>query len=826
MDVKTVQETPISDLFDQLSSSKGGLSSPEVEKRIKQFGYNEISEKKINTLVRFLKYFWGPIPWMIEAAAILSGIIKHWADFFIILLLLGLNAFIGFLQENKAQSALKILKQKLAPRARVKRDGRWLEIPSRELVIGDLIRIRLGDIVPADIKLIDGNQLLIDESALNGESLPVEKNISDIAYSGSIIKQGEMDAIVFATGMKTFFGKAARLVSEAKTESHFEKNIIKIGNFLIILAVGLVSIVYISAIIRNQPLLEIFEFALILVVAAIPVALPAVLTITMAIGATELAKKEAIVSHLVAIQEMAGIDILCSDKTGTITKKELSIAITEPLNNNSEIDVYLMGMLSSREEDDDPIDNAIIEKSKTIPAVMEKLAHYSVIKFQPFDPVIKRTQATVKDKEENQFHVTKGAPQAILSLISKDAVYIDTIDKVVNEFATKGFRALGVARTDEDENWQYIGLFGLYDPPRDDSAETIQTAQSMGLTVKMITGDHEAVAKEIACEINFGTNILPASMLPDIFDIETEHLLEDVDGFAQVFPEHKYKIVETFQNEGHIVGMTGDGVNDAPALKKANTGIAVSGATDAAKESADIILTSPGLSVIVDAIKESRKIFSRMTNYSIFRISETIRVLIFLTLMILIFNFYPLTPVMIVFLAILNDIPIMMIAYDNVKRQSRPVHWHMKRILIIASYTGIIGVLASFTLFWVANGVLHLDTFTIQTLLFLKMNVADQMSLYLVRTGEDHFWAKPYPAKILFITIESTQFFATLIAVYGLFMTPIGWGLAGFVWLYALGFFIITDFLKVIIFRATRHKNTIIPPINRRDPIKPKVTVN
>ncbi|MFX1297491.1 MAG: plasma-membrane proton-efflux P-type ATPase, partial [Promethearchaeota archaeon] len=721
MNATNAKKISIPQLFNKLSTSNEGLSSSEVTQRIQEFGYNEISEKKTNAIIKFLKYFWGPIPWMIETAAILSGVIRHWEDFSIILALLLLNAIVGFLQENKADNAIKLLKEKLALKARVKRDGKWLEISSRELVVGDLIRIRLGDIVPADVKLIEKNYLLTDESALTGESLPVEKRNSDVAYSGSIIRQGETNAIVFATGMNTYFGKTAKLVKEAKSESHFEKNIIKIGNFLIILAVALVSLVFIAAILRHEALLEIFQFALVLVVAAIPVALPAVLTVTMAIGATALAKKEAIVSKLVAIQEMAGVDVLCSDKTGTITKNELSIAKIETFSGSSEEKVLLISILASREEDKDPIDNAIIEKANQMPSLAEMLKIYSVIEFKPFDPVVKRTEATIMSEDKTLFKVTKGAPQVILSLAFKKDELHEKINSVVDEFATKGYRALGVAKTDKEGNWQYLGLLALYDPPRDDSAETIKSAQKMGLTVKMVTGDHEAVAKEIAHEVHLGTNILPASAFQEKSDTETQKLIDNADGFAQVFPEHKYHIVELLQNEGHIVGMTGDGINDAPALKKANTGIAVAGATDAAKESADIVLTKPGLSVIIDSVKQSRKVFSRMTNYSIFRIAETIRVLIFLTMAILIFIFYPLTPVMIVFLAILNDAPIMMIAFDNVKHHSQPVRWDMKRILIIATFLGLIGVVASFSLFWIADLVLHLDRATIQTLIFLKM---------------------------------------------------------------------------------------------------------
>jgi H+-transporting ATPase len=719
--------------------------------------------------------------------------------------LLIVNAVVGFWQEHKADNAIELLKKRLAPKARVLRDNAWREIPARELVPGDVVRVRLGDIVPADAKLMKGDYLLLDESALTGESLPAEKHISDLAYSGSIVRQGEMDAYVVATGISSYFGKTTKLVEEAKTGSHFQKAVIKIGDYLIALSVIMVSTIFIVALFRQAPVLEILQFALVLIVAAIPVALPAVLTVTMAIGAVALAKKEAIVSKLVSIEEMAGVDVLCSDKTGTITKNELAIAEAKTFGEFEIDNVLLYGTLASREENQDPIDDAVIAKAKAIGAVAGALGKYDVVDFKPFDPVSKRTEATVKSAEGNQFKVSKGAPQVILSLVSNKDEIESRIDEIVNTFAAKGYRALGVAKTDKDDKWEYVGLLGIYDPPRDDSAETIKTAQKMGINVKMVTGDHIAIAKEISREVNLGSNILPASSFIEKTDSESRGLIENADGFAQVFPEHKYRIVHLLQENEHIVGMTGDGVNDAPALKKADAGIAVAGATDAAKSAADVVLTKPGLSVIIDTIKESRKIFQRMNNYSIYRIAETIRVLIFLTLSILIFNFYPVTAVMIVILALLNDIPIMMIAYDNVKIREKPVRWNMREVLVVASLLGVTGVFASFFLFLIGMQVLHLDMATLQTLIFLKLTVGGHMTIYLARTGVHHFWERPLPARILFVTAESTQIMGTFLAAYGVFMNPLGWALAAFVWGYALLSFFITDILKIHYFKLMRH---------------------
>ncbi len=624
-DEEDAKKAAASELFRKLSSSESGLSVAEAKKRIQEYGYNEIPEKKANPLLKFLKYFWGPIPWMIEAAAILSAYIRHWEDVWIITALLLLNAVVGFWQEKKADNAIELLKQKLALKARVLRDGNWQEVSAQELVPGDVIRIRLGDIVPADANLVKGDYLQVDESALTGESLPVEKATSDLTYAGSIVRQGEMDALVAATGANSYFGKTAKLVEEAQEHSHFQKAVIRIGDFLILLAVSLVAVVFLVALFRHESLLETLQFALVLTVAAIPVALPAVLTVTMAVGATALAKKEAIVSKLVAIEEMAGMDVLCSDKTGTITKNELSVAEVNPFPGFTEDDVLVFGWLASRKEDQDPIDNAVISKAETTTGAATRLGSFRLTAFHPFDPVAKRTEATVDDTQGNEFKVSKGAPQVIVSLVANKESIEATMDEKVNSLATKGYRALGVARTDSKGSWQFAGLIPLYDPPREDSAATIRTAQSMGVRVKMVTGDHLAIAKEIASEMKLGNNIVRASAFLDKPDREAERAVENADGFAEVFPEHKYHIVELLQHKGHIVGMTGDGVNDAPALKEADCGIAVAGATDAAKSAADIVLTRPGLSVIIDAIKESRKIFQRMDNYSIYRITETIR---------------------------------------------------------------------------------------------------------------------------------------------------------------------------------------------------------
>jgi len=541
------------------------------------------------------------------------------------------------------------------------------------------------------------------------------------------------------------------------------------------------------------------------------VAMPTVLSVTMAVGARLLAKKQAIVTKLSAIEELAGVDVLCSDKTGTLTQNKLTLGDPFTLGGIPGNQVILWAALASRAEDKDTIDLAVISGVKDDKA----LKAYQVLHFQPFDPVHKRTEATIKGSDGKQFKVAKGAPQVILEMSTNIGEVKPAVEKAVNDFAARGFRSLGVARADQENRWQFVGVLPMFDPPREQAKATIASAQKMGVSVKMVTGDQLAIAQETARQLGMGANILDATVLRDAKDRESPEsvaAIEEADGFAQVFPEDKYNIVDVLQKHGHMVGMTGDGVNDAPALKKADCGIAVSGATDAARAAASIVLLAPGLSVIIDAIKESRRIFQRMNSYAIYRIAETLRVLFFMTLAILVFNFYPVTAVMIVMIAVLNDGAILSIAYDNVRYKDKPEAWNMRLVLGISTVLGVMGVVAAFGLFYLGERVFHLDHGRIQTLMYLKLSVAGHLTIFLTRT-RGPFWSIR-PARILWIAVLGTQIVATLIAVYGLFMTPLGWGWAGFVWGYAIAWALVNDRVKLLAYRIFDPAKT--PPIVKK----------
>jgi H+-transporting ATPase len=791
----------LEELKKKLGSSRNGLSQAEAHERLAQYGPNEIEGKRTNPLLKFLSYFWGPIPWMIEVAAILSAVVRNWPDLVIILVLLLFNAVVGFWQEFQAGNAIEQLKKKLALKARVLRDGKWQEVEARALVPGDIARLRLGDVIPADMSLLEGDYLSVDQSALTGESLPVEKRVGDVAYSGSVAKQGEMIALVTATAMSTYFGKTAKLVGEAHAVSHFQKAVLRIGDYLIYMALALVAVLLLVGFERHWPALELVQFALILAVASIPVAMPAVLSVTMAVGALALSHLKAIVSRLESIEEMAGLDVLCSDKTGTLTQNKLTLGDPVLFGTADAQALILAGGLASKAEDHDAVDLAVLAGLSDARA----LEGYKQEKFVPFDPVSKRTEASVRDANGARFAVTKGAPQVILGLGEVKGADLERAQRAIDELAGKGYRTLGVARRDEGKSWRFLGLLPLFDPPREDAAETIREAEAHGVDVKMVTGDNLAIAREISAKLGLGTNIAVADALVE-GDQEAAGggQIERADGFAQVFPEHKYAIVKALQARGHLVGMTGDGVNDAPALKQADVGIAVSGATDAARAAAALVLTAPGLGVIVKAIEEARRIFERMNSYAIYRITETIRIMIFMVLTILVYDFYPITAIMIILLALLNDLPIMTIAKDNTWLDPKPVRWQMPRVLTVATVLGAVGVFETFGLLIIAHSWLHISLAQLQSVIFLKLAVAGHMTLFVARSRRP-FWKSPYPAPVLLGAVLGTQMVAVLIVAMGWFVPAIPWLYIAGVWAYCIAWIFVEDAAKLMVYRHLAH---------------------
>jgi H+-transporting ATPase len=837
------------------SDAERGLNKTEAAKRLQQYGYNEIEEKEEPLWHRIFRRFWGPIPWMIETAALLSAMVQKWEDFIIILIMLLVNAGLDFFQEHRAMNALKALKQRLANEVIVLREGEFQTIPARELVPGDIVKLKIGDIVPADLQLLNGDYLLIDQAALTGESLPVSKKSGEVAYANTIVKQGEMLAVVVNTGMETNFSSVVSLVAKASLEerSHFQKMVIQIGNFLILITIALVLLIIMVSLFRHEPLLEIARFALVLTVAAIPVALPAVLSVTMAVGAVNLARRQAIVSRLTAIEELAGMDVFCSDKTGTLTENKMQAAEPVVLDGYSRFELFMIAALASKLENNDPIELPIFHYiDEHLPDL--DLSGFRQLHFTPFDPVRKRTEAEIEVGDQT-FTAVKGAAQVLIEMAALPDDQDQNVRQIVDQLAAKGYRTLAVGKKTGDAQLALIGLIPLYDPPRTESRQVIADMRNYGVKVKMVTGDHVAIAKEVGQLIGLegeairshqlsgsGSQELLAlasamaaaiytrlkseashaeaqhfaddvmSKVQELYDthlldrefIHTHEsaiveMIEDVDLFAEVVPEGKYRIVDTLQKGGHIVAMTGDGVNDAPALKKADCGFAVANATDAARAAADIVLTAPGLSVINDAVKQARITFARMKSYATFRIAETIRIILFMTLSIIVFNFYPITALMIILLALLNDIPILAIAYDNTKVHQVPVRWNMRELLTVSTVLGVSGVISSFLLFFILQEQGFSEDI-IRSLIFLKLIIAGHSTLYVTR-AEGWFWEHPWPSPLLFGATFGTEILGTLIAVYGFLITPIGWEYALWIWLYALIWFVINDTVKIVTYK-------------------------
>ncbi|KAI3443974.1 hypothetical protein Pfo_000639 [Paulownia fortunei] len=828
-----LENIPIEEVFTQLKCSRDGLTSDDGAKRLEIFGPNKLEEKKESKFLKFLGFMWNPLSWVMESAAIMAIVLANgggkppdWQDFVGIVVLLIINSTISFIEENNAGNAAAALMAGLAPKTKVLRDGKWSEQDASILVPGDLISVKLGDIIPADARLLEGDPLKIDQSALTGESLPVTKHPGDGVYSGSTCKQGEIEAVVIATGVHTFFGKAAHLVDSTNNVGHFQKVLTAIGNFCICsIAVGMVIEILVMYPIQRRRYRDGIDNLLVLLIGGIPIAMPTVLSVTMAIGSHRLSQQGAITKRMTAIEEMAGMDVLCSDKTGTLTLNKLTVDknLIEVFPKNLDKDtVVLLAARASRVENQDAIDASIVNM---LSDPKEARAGITEVHFLPFNPVDKRTAITYYDSDGNWHRSSKGAPEQIIELCELKGDALKKAHEIIDNFANRGLRSLGVARQTVSEKnkesagdpWEFVGLLPLFDPPRHDSAETIQKALDLGVNVKMITGDQLAIGKETGRRLGMGTNMYPSSTLlgqskdESIASIPVDELIEKADGFAGVFPEHKYEIVKKLQERKHICGMTGDGVNDAPALKKADIGIAVADATDAARGASDIVLTEPGLSVIVSAVLTSRAIFQRMKNYTIYAVSITIRIVMGFMLIALIWKF-DFSPFMVLIIAILNDGTIMTISKDRVKPSPLPDSWKLKEIfatgIVLGTYMAIMTVIFFYL---AADTDFFSETFKVRSMrtnpdeltaaLYLQVSIISQALIFVTRSRSWSFVERP--GLLLIGAFLIAQLLATIIAVYADWefarIKGIGWGWAGVIWIFSIITYFPLDILKFII---------------------------
>ncbi|XP_051115030.1 plasma membrane ATPase 1-like [Andrographis paniculata] len=837
-----LENIPIEEVFENLKCTEEGLSSVEVQRRLELFGYNKLEEKKESKILKFLGFMWNPLSWVMEAAAIMAIAIPHqkknrvdYSDFIGIVGLLLVNSTISFIEENNAGNAAAALMARLAPKAKVLRDGKWNEEDASVLVPGDIVSIKLGDIIPADARLLQGDPLKIDQSALTGESLPVTKNPGDGVYSGSTCKQGEIEAVVIATGVHTFFGKAAHLVENTTHVGHFQKVLTSIGNFCICsIATGMIIEIIVLFAHQKRTSREAVDNLLVLLIGGIPIAMPTVLSVTMAIGSHRLSQQGAITKRMTAIEEMAGMDVLCSDKTGTLTLNKLTVDknIIEVFTKDVDRDmVVLMAARASRLENQDAIDCAIVSM---LDDPKEARAGITEVHFLPFNPTDKRTALTYLDSNGKMHRVSKGAPEQILNLSWNKEGIASKVHSIIDKFAERGLRSLAVARQEVPEGtkespggpWEFVGLLPLFDPPRHDSAETIRRALNLGVSVKMITGDQLSIAKETGRRLGMGTNMYPSSSLlgdnkdSSVAALPVEELIEKADGFAGVFPEHKYEIVKILQTRKHICGMTGDGVNDAPALKIADIGIAVADATDAARSASDIVLTEPGLSVIISAVLTSRAIFQRMKNYTIYAVSITIRIVLGFLLLTSFWKFdFP--PFMVLVIAILNDGTIMTISKDRVKPSPMPDSWKLSEIfatgIILGSYLALMTVLFFYIAFDTSffadhfnvedfskhNGSL-LDKGSkvlkdkLSSAIYLQVSTISQALIFVTRSQGWSFMERP--GLLLVCAFIIAQLVATLLSALvtsdTLGIRSIGWGWTGVIWLFNIVTYIFLDPIK------------------------------
>lgn len=796
------------------TDTRVGLTESEVANRRRKYGLNQMKEEKENLILKFFGFFVGPIQFVMEAAAILAAGLEDWVDFGVILALLLLNACVGFIQEYQAGSIVDELKKTLALKAVVLRDGTLKEIEAPQVVPGDILQVEEGTIIPADGRIVTEDAFLqVDQSAITGESLAVDKHKGDHCYASSAVKRGEAFIVISATGDNTFVGRAAALVNAASSGTgHFTEVLNGIGTVLLILVVFTLLIVWVSGFYRSNSIVEMLSFTLAITIVGVPVGLPAVVTTTMAVGAAYLAKKKAIVQKLSAIESLAGVEILCSDKTGTLTKNKLSLAEPYCVAGVDPEDLMLTACLaaSRKKKGIDAIDKAFLKSLRYYPRAKGVLSKYAVKEFFPFDPVSKKVTAIVESPQGEIITCVKGAPLFVLKTVEEDHPIPEQIDQdyknKVAEFATRGFRSLGVARKRGEGSWEILGIMPCSDPPRHDTARTINEAKRLGLSIKMLTGDAVGIARETSRQLGLGTNVYNAERLGlggggDMPGSEVYDFVEAADGFAEVFPQHKYNVVEILQQRGYLVAMTGDGVNDAPSLKKADTGIAVEGASDAARSAADIVFLAPGLGAIIDALKTSRQIFHRMYAYVVYRIALSLHMEIYLGLWIAILN-RSLNIELVVFIAIFADVATLAIAYDNAPFSASPVKWNLPKLWGMSVLLGIVlavGTWITVTTIYAAgvdadgmtSGGIAQNNGNLDEIVFLQISLTENWLIFITRANGP-FWSS-IPSWQLTGAILVVDILATCFCIWGFFEggKPTHIVTVVRIWIFALGVFCI-----------------------------------
>jgi plasma-membrane proton-efflux P-type ATPase len=795
-----------------------GLAAAEVDVRRKQNGYNEVAAKKGRPVLKFLKKFWGISAWMLELIMVLSAVLGKYSDLIVVGALLIINAVLSFMQESRAAGVVAALRKRLQVNARVRRDSNWQVLPARELVPGDIVRVRPGDIIPADLKLLTG-ALSVDQSALTGESKDADKKPGEVLSSGSVVRRGEGNGVVMLTGAKTYFGRTTQLVQEARPKLHIEAVVAKIVRWLFVIVGVLLGVVIVLSLIRGSPLLEMVSLMLVLLMSAVPVALPVMFTVSMAVGSKELAKRGVLVTRLSAAEDAATMDVLCVDKTGTITMNQLAVTGVIPLEQASESDVLFAGALASQEANQDPIDHAFLTAAKDR-HVFDNLPKVTPVSFAPFDAKNRRTEAVVEQNGQ-RLRVMKGAVRTVAEACGFQPPAIEALEARVSAAAGKGYRTLAVARGSETGAPTLVGLVSLYDPPRPDAKQLIATLHDLGVPVKMLTGD----ALPVAREIGQGVGLPNIRHMADLkAGNNTVDLFAGADGFAEVFPEDKYTVVKHLQAAGHVTGMTGDGVNDAPALRQAEVGIAVSTATDVAKGAASVVLTEAGLTNIVALVEQGRTIYQRILTWIINKISRTILKAAFVAIAFVVTGKFVVSAFAMLLLVFMTDFAKISLATDHVRPSKNPETWNIGGFITVSVVLGIAMVAETLLLLWIGWSHLGLatDNSTLHTFSFLTLLYFAAFSVVSAR--ERHWFWATLPSKTFLLAIAADVLAGTVLSFVGLpGLKPLPWWQTLVIFAYAMvSCLVLNDAVKVAMIKwrvlnaVAKKPADVTPQIARR----------